>query len=81
MGVVCRRELKQGNQLFSVGTNGFQAWNLGVVETSNATVGYEHSEIKAIDGCFRRKGGLSNRERWIDVEQEKIRKRESVTQA
>ena len=76
VGVVCRRELEQGNQVCSVGTTEFEAWNLCVIETSNATEGYEHSEMKALDGCFRRKGGLSHRERWIDVEHERIRKRE-----
>ena len=32
VGVVCRRELEQGNQVFSVGTTGFEAWQFGVVE-------------------------------------------------
>ena len=32
VGVVCRRELEQGTQGFSVGTTGFDAWLFGVVE-------------------------------------------------
>ena len=43
-----------------MGTTGFEAWDLGVVENSNATEGYEHSEMKAIDLGFRRRGGLND---------------------